>query len=354
MNKDFYKNKKVFITGHTGFKGTWLSRILVYLGADVYGYSLAPQPEQRLYELSGVKSHITSLYGDIRDLDKLRSFMTKIDPDIVLHLAAQPLVKQSYADPVNTYSINIMGTINVLEASRSCSNIRSIINVTTDKVYYNREITDGYKEDDTLNGYDPYSNSKSCSELVTSSYKNSFFKDTNIAVSTCRAGNVIGGGDFSENRIIPDCFRAAASGKPIVLRNPDSVRPYQHVLDPLFAYLLIAQKQYEDKTYYEDSYNIGPDKTDNTTTGELAELFCSEWGNGLSWIHQKEANAAHESKYLYLNCDKAKNILGWSPVWHIDTAIRKTVEWYLCFHQGGDVISCMKEQIDDFISDKER
>ncbi len=351
MNNSFYKNKKVFITGHTGFKGTWLCKMLLELGADVYGYSLRATDEQKLFGLSGIEDRITSFYGDVRDGEKLQACVASVSPDIMIHLAAQPLVRASYEDPVNTYSTNVMGTVNFLEAARKCNSVRSVVNVTTDKVYLNRETHNGYKEDDELNGYDPYSNSKSCSELVTSSYKNSFFKDTEIAVSTCRAGNVIGGGDFADNRIIPDCYRAASAGQPIILRNPNSVRPYQHVLDPLYAYLLVAEKQYNDRAAFEGFYNIGPRNEDNITTGELAEMFCKAWGGNASWTSQQELNAVHEAGLLYLNCEKAYSTFGWSPVWGIDKTVEKTVEWYLCYHRGGDVRSCMENQISEFMSE---
>ena len=351
MVKDFYSKKKIFIPGHTGFKGSWLCRLLLELGADVYGYSLQPTPEQQLYDLSGIKNNITSYYGDIRDFDYLMDCVKQSEPDIIFHLAAQPLVLESYGNPIYTYSTNVMGTVNILEAARKCSNLLSVINVTTDKVYYNRETKDGYVEDDILNGYDPYSNSKSCSELVTSSYRNSFFSKTDIAVSTCRAGNVIGGGDFSKNRIIPDCYRAVSSGQNIVLRNPNSVRPYQHVLDPLYAYLLTAQKQCLSKEKYEGSYNIGPDKDSNITTGKLADLFCTAWGNGAGWISEQNNITAHEANLLYLNCDKAKKHLGWSAVWDIKETVEKTVDWYLCYHNGDNVELCIQKQINEFIKE---
>ncbi len=349
MNNEFFKNKNVFITGHTGFKGTWLCRLLLNLGANVYGYSLEASDSREFFRLSKVCSHITNYFGDIRNFDCLASCIKSADPDIIIHLAAQPLVKESYADPVNTYSTNVMGTVNILEAARMCSHLRSIVNVTTDKVYLNRETHYGYKEDDILNGFDPYSNSKSCSELVTSSYRNSFFSETSVAVSSCRAGNVIGGGDFADNRIIPDCYRAVSSGQPVILRNPNSIRPYQHVLEPLFAYLMIAEKQFLDKNTFEGAYNIGPGLDDNITTGGLADLFCREWENEASWIYQEDIHAVHEAKLLYLNCEKIHSTIGWSPIWNIKKTVEKTVEWYKCLYNNGNVVKCMEQQISEYL-----
>ena len=272
----FYKGKKVLITGHTGFKGSWLCRILVGAGAEVTGYSLSAPTEPNLFALCDVERHMNSVIGDIRDLDHLAKVFTDTQPEIVFHLAAQPIVRESYKNPVNTYETNVMGTVNVLEAVSQCGSVRSFLNVTTDKVYKNNEWEWGYRETDELDGYDPYSNSKSCSELVTHSYEKSFLKDMDIAVSTARAGNVIGGGDFAADRIIPDCVRAVSGGKKIAVRNPHSTRPYQHVLEPLGAYLMIAGVQYQDSSKA-GSYNVGPGDEDCITTGELADLFCEAW-----------------------------------------------------------------------------
>lgn len=345
---EFYKDKRVFVTGHTGFKGTWLCKLLLNMGAIVCGYAKEPTQEQILFGLSGVPDKMESIYGDIRDLQYLQEVMQEFQPEIVFHLAAQPIVRESYKNPVDTYSVNVMGTVNVLEAVRNCTGVKSVVNVTTDKVYENRETIQAYVETDILNGYDPYSNSKSCSELVTNSYRKSFFQDKGVAVSTCRAGNVIGGGDFAKDRIIPDCFRAAKAGEKIVLRNPSSVRPYQHVLDPLWAYLRVAQMQYKDRKKYEGAYNIGPDYKDNVTTGELAGLFCKAWGKDAAWECQEEKNSVHEAKLLYLDCSKVKQIIGWKPVWNINKAVEKTVEWYVEYTMGNDIIECMDRQILEF------
>ena len=282
MDLSFFKDKKVLITGHTGFKGSWMCKTLLLLGAKVYGYSLEAPTEPSLYNLLTLDKEIDSTIGDIRDLEHLKKVMNSVRPDVVIHMAAQPIVRESYINPVYTYETNVMGTVNILEAIRVCDSVDSVINVTTDKVYKNNEWEWGYRENDALDGYDPYSNSKSCSELVTSSYKNSFFKDRDIAVSTCRAGNVIGGGDFAKDRIIPDCIRAASARQEIVVRNPYSTRPYQHVLEPVCTYLMIAAEQSKNKKL-QGNYNVGPDDCDCVTTGELVTLFCDIWQDGISW-----------------------------------------------------------------------
>lgn len=345
----FYKDKKVFITGHTGFKGAWLCRILIQAGAKVTGYSLPAPTEPNLFSLADVEDNITSIMGDIRDLKALKSAFDQSNPEIVLHLAAQPIVRESYKDPVYTYETNVMGTVNILECVRNSKQVRSFLNVTTDKVYHNNEWCWGYRENDPLDGYDPYSNSKSCSELVTHSYLNSFFAHENApAVSTARAGNVIGGGDFADDRIIPDCVRSVVAGRSLGIRNPNSTRPYQHVLEPLFAYLMIAQYQYEDKSLA-GWYNIGPDECDCVSTGELVELFAKKWGEGFSWVNQSEPDAPHEANFLKLDCSKAKAVFGWHPRWHIDEAIEKTIEWTKVWIQQGDVSSEMNRQIQEYI-----
>lgn len=342
---DFYRGKRVFVTGHTGFKGTWLCRILVKAGAEVTGYSLPAPTHPNLFELAGLEGHMTSVIGDIRDRDALHGAFNRAQPEIVLHLAAQPIVRDSYKDPVYTYETNVMGTVNILECVRNSSCVRSFLNVTTDKVYHNNEWPWGYRENEPLDGFDPYSNSKSCSELVTHSYLNSFFAaDSAPAISTARAGNVIGGGDFANDRIIPDCVRAAQKKEPIIVRNPHSTRPYQHVLEPLFAYLMIAQRQYEDK-HFAGWYNVGPDECDCVTTGELTDLFCRTWGDGASWINQAEANAPHEANFLKLDCSKIKTVFGWHPRWHMEEAIQKTVEWSRVWLSGGNIPAEMDRQI---------
>lgn len=341
---DFYKGKRVLVTGHTGFKGSWLCRILINAGAVVTGYSLNPPTHPNLFSLASLEENMNSIIGDIRDIEHLSKVFDETQPEIVLHLAAQPIVRDSYKDPRYTYETNVMGTVNILECVRLHPCVRSFLNVTTDKVYHNNEWVWGYRENEPLDGFDPYSNSKSCSELVTHSYKNSFFADGHTAISTARAGNVIGGGDFANDRIIPDCVRAVEEGKTIGVRNPYSTRPYQHALEPLFAYLLIAQKQYEDGKYA-GWYNVGPDECDCVTTGELVDLFCSSWGDGLTWENQAEAHAPHEANFLKLDCSKIKSVFGWKPRWHIDEAIKMTVDWTKVWLDKGDIPAEMEREI---------
>lgn len=341
---DFYRGKRVFITGHTGFKGAWLCRILAGAGAAVTGYALPAPTSPNLFELAGLEGKMTSVIGDIRDREKLLNAISEAKPEIVLHLAAQPIVRMGYRDPVYTYETNVMGTVNILECVRQSTCVRSMLNITTDKVYLNREWNWGYRENEPLDGFDPYSNSKSCSELVTHSYVNSFFSERDIAVSTVRAGNVIGGGDFAVDRIIPDCIRAVQAGKALNVRNPNSIRPYQHVLEPLFAYLMVAQRQYQDKQYA-GWYNVGPDDDGCVTTGELAELFKKSWGGGFEWLNQSEANAVHEDNFLKLDCSKLKSVFGWRMRWTIDQAIEQTVEWVRTWLSNGDIPTEMDREI---------
>lgn len=345
---DFYKGKKVLVTGHTGFKGSWMCRVLINAGADVAGYSLEAPTKPDLFSMSGVENRMKSVIGDIRDLDKLNKLFDEFKPEIVLHLAAQPIVRDSYKDPVYTYETNVMGTVNICECVRKHECVKSFLNVTTDKVYENKEWEWGYRENEPLDGYDPYSNSKSCSELVTHSYKNSFFNDMDVAVSTARAGNVIGGGDFANDRIVPDCVRAAEKRENIVVRNPHSTRPFQHVLEPVMAYLMIAAKQYEDKSY-QGYYNVGPDESDCVTTGNLVDTFCDKWGEGMTWVNKSDGGP-HEANFLKLDCSKLKTVFGWKPKWNFDMAMEKTVEWSKVYVNGGDVIACMDRQIEEFCS----
>ena len=344
FDPSFYKGKKVLITGHTGFKGSWMSALLVNAGADVIGYSV---DESVLFNLCGVKEQITDIRGDIRDLNHLKAVFDEYKPEIVIHMAAQPLVRLSYDEPVYTFETNVMGTVNILECVRLNPCVRSFLNVTTDKVYENKERDRGYTEDEPLDGYDPYSNSKSCSELVTHSYKKSFFSDSKTAISTARAGNVIGGGDFAKDRIIPDCVRAAIAREDIIVRNPHSIRPYQHVLEPVCAYLMIAAKQYDDISV-SGYYNVGPDDNDCVKTGELVDLFVKHWGEGIKWIDRYDGGP-HEATFLKLDCSKLKRTFGWSPKWDIDKAVEKTVEWTKNQNSGGDVRECMDKQIREYI-----
>lgn len=344
---DFYKGKRVLITGHTGFKGAWLCHMLINAGAEVTGYALNPPTKPSLFEIANISGKMNSVIGDIRDLSKIKETFIKTQPEIVFHLAAQPIVRESYKNPVYTYETNVMGTVNICECVRTSDSVKSFLNVTTDKVYLNKEWEWGYRENEELDGYDPYSNSKSCSELVTHSYINSFFKNMNIAVSTARAGNVIGGGDFASDRIIPDCIRAAIKHEDIVVRNPFSTRPYQHVLEPIYAYLMIAQKQYED-IKYAGYYNVGPDDRDCFQTGALVDLFVKHWGEGMKWI-DKYDGGPHEANFLKLDCSKLKKTFGWQPHWDLNIAIEKVVEWSKCWLTNGDIEKCMNKQIEEFM-----
>lgn len=345
---EFYRGKRVFVTGHTGFKGSWLCRILLRAGAQVTGYSLAPPTNPNLFELADLKDNMTSIIGDVRDFETLYASFCEAKPQIVLHLAAQPIVRDSYRKPRYTYETNVMGTVNLLECVRLCDGVQSVLNVTTDKVYHNREWVWGYREEEMLDGFDPYSNSKSCSELVTHCYKNSFFAQEDApAISTARAGNVIGGGDFANDRIIPDCVRAMQNKEIIGVRNPYSTRPYQHVLEPLFAYLMIAAMQAQDKKYA-GWYNVGPDECDCVTTGTLVQMFCDQWGDGASWQNKAEQNAPHEANFLKLDCSKIKARFGWKPRWHIEKAIEMTCLWSKAYLAGEKISAVMDEQIECF------
>lgn len=344
----FYQGKRVLVTGHTGFKGSWLCKVLTHLGAEVTGFAMDPPTDPALFTLANLQQDVRSVIGDIRDLDALKAVFADAQPEIVFHLAAQPIVRESYRDPVFTYGTNVMGTVNLMECVRLTPSVRSVLNVTTDKVYRNREWSWGYRENEELDGFDPYSNSKSCAELVTSTYCRSFFQEGRVAVSTARAGNVIGGGDFARDRILPDCVRAASAGQKIVVRNPFSTRPYQHVLEPVYAYLMIAAGQYEDPTLA-GAYNVGPDDGDCFQTGALVELFAKCWGN-VQWEACPQPGP-HEANFLKLDCSKLKGTFGWKPHWDLEKAVKETVRWSRCYLSGGDIRCCMEEQIAAFLSE---
>ncbi|MCR4798622.1 MAG: CDP-glucose 4,6-dehydratase [Lachnospiraceae bacterium] len=370
MDLSFYKNKKVLITGHTGFKGSWMCELLLQQGAQVIGYALEPPTSPSLFETLGLEKRITHVLGDVRDLKRMLQVFADTQPEIVIHMAAQPIVRESYRDPLGTYETNVMGTVNVCECVRRTSSVKSFVNVTTDKVYLNREWNWGYRENEELNGFDPYSNSKSCSELVTSSYKNSFFggesgkmqgngpgdtKGRVVSISTARAGNVIGGGDFATDRIVPDCIRAAEKGEDIIVRNAYSTRPYEHVLEPVAAYLMIAATQY-GAVEFAGNYNVGPDETDCWTTGDLTTLFCKKWnsatGDEIRWIDRHDGGP-HEANFLKLDCSKIKNTFGWSPRWNVETAMEKIVEWTVAYNRGEDMVAVTDRQIEEFLRSKE-
>lgn len=350
VDLSFFKGKRVLITGHTGFKGAWMCQILKDAGAILTGYALEPPTKPSLFSLAGMDAGMTSVIGDVRDLKRLSQVFCEAQPEIVLHLAAQPIVRASYADPVYTYETNVMGTVNLLECVRTMQDcVRSVVIVTTDKVYQNNEWVWGYREDDPLKGNDPYSNSKSCAELVAYSYKHSFFPDGRISISTVRAGNVIGGGDFAQDRIVPDCVRAAQSNLPVLVRNPTSVRPYQHVLEPVMAYLMLAQRQYGNGQFA-GCYNVGPDEQDCVSTSTLVDLFCRTWGNGMTW-NQYDNSGPPEAHYLKLDCAKIKVLLDWHPRWHIQQAVEKTVEWNHIWLNGGDIVEAMRRQVMEYLGE---
>lgn len=369
---DFYRGKRVLVTGHTGFKGSWMTRILLNAGATVLGYSNLPPTEPALFDLAGLKENpnLTNVIADVRDFEQMEKTFSSFQPEIVLHLAAQPIVRTSYKEPRYTYETNVMGTVNILECVRKTVSVRSFLNVTTDKVYHNNEWIWGYRENEPLDGFDPYSNSKSCSELVTHSYKNSFFSDADgkngrryLAISTARAGNVIGGGDFADDRIIPDAVRAMekaykGEGNAVIgVRNPYSTRPYQHVLEPLAVYLMIAMRQYQDRKFA-DYYNVGPDDCDCVTTGDLTDLFCQTWNMlsvqgyqadfTASWESQAEENAPHEANFLKLDCSKLKSVFDWKPRWHMEECMERTVAFSKVWMANGDVPAEMDREIADF------
>jgi len=341
MDFSFYSNKKVLVTGHTGFKGSWMVSVLLQLGADVVGYALEPPTTPSLFEELQLKETLKekSIIGDVRDFQHLLQVFQQFQPEVVIHLAAQPIVRTSYECPQYTYETNVMGTVNVLECIRLTESVKSFLNVTTDKVYENLEDGHPYEEDEKLDGYDPYSNSKSCSELVTHSYTRSFLQEKGVAVSTARAGNVIGGGDYADFRIIPDCIRAANKGEAIILRNPNATRPFQHVLEPIMAYLMIAMEQERDFTKA-GSYNVGPEKQDALTVSHMADLFVNAWGEGASWKSLSD-NGPHEANYLALNNRKLKQTFGWKPVWEAKEAVEKAV----AYAKAIDKKACIKEQI---------
>ncbi len=346
FDMDFYRGKRVFVTGHTGFKGSWLCRLLQNAGAIVTGYSLEAPTEPSLFEIAEIGAGCRTVIGDIRDYNALKQAFNQAKPEIVFHLAAQPIVRTGYKAPVYTYETNVMGTVNLLDCIRLSGCVKSFVNVTTDKVYHNRNSEWAYRENEALNGFDPYSNSKSCSELVTQCYKNSFFSDGRVAISTVRAGNVIGGGDFANDRILPDCIRAALEKKEIIIRNPYSVRPYQHVLEAVYAYLMIAAIQYLNDNYA-GNYNIGPDETDCCRTIELVDLFVRQWGEGLSFVNRYDGGP-YEARYLKLDCTKLKKTFGWQPRLNLEAAVELTVEWFKCWQQGEDIKACMDRQAERY------
>ena len=346
-----YEGKKVFLTGHTGFKGSWLTLWLERLGADACGFSLK-EPVSEPDHFSLLSTRIKDVRGDIRDADLLQNAIQQFAPEIVFHLAAQPLVHRSYRDPLETFSTNVLGTANLLQACRHCDSIRAIVVVTTDKVYQNREWDWGYRENDSLGGHDPYAASKACSEFAVDCFRKSFFEDKNTLLATCRAGNVIGGGDWAANRIVPDMARAAANGEATVIRMAHAVRPWEHVLEPLAGYLLVGRHLLEGQAEFAQAWNFGPDAEGIVTVGELAEHAQSHWTALKIDMTAPETQGPHETSYLALDCSKAKRRLGWSPVWSFEETVRHTIAWYREYYTNKKIVTW--EQLSQFVADAEK
>ena len=352
MNSAFWHGKRILITGHTGFKGSWLSLWLQSMGAEVIGYALTPPTKPSLFEVANVSSGMTSIIADIRDVAHLQTVFTEHQPEIVIHMAAQPLVRYSYLEPVETYSTNVMGTVNLLEAIRQNKSVKAVVNVTTDKCYENREWAWGYRENEAMGGFDPYSSSKGCAELVTAAYRNSYFHPEKyqihgVAIATGRAGNVIGGGDWAEDRLIPDAMRAIVSGQPVNIRNPHSIRPWQHVLEPLSGYLLLAQRLYEEGPAFAEAWNFGPNDDDAKPVDWILDKLTKTWGEGAGW-QLDNGEHPHEAHYLKLDCSKAKSRLQWQPKWSLATAIEEICVWHKAHTAEADMQAMCLHQIKQY------
>lgn len=352
VNPNFWIGKRVLLTGHTGFKGSWLALWLQSMGARVVGYALAPPTNPSLFEVAEVEKGMTSVVGDIRDLAKLQEVFAEHSPNIVIHMAAQPLVRQSYQNPIETYSTNVMGTVNLLEAVRNSPGIKAVVNVTSDKCYENKEWSWGYREDEPMGGRDPYSNSKACSELVSNAYSRSYFRDKGIALATARAGNVIGGGDWAADRLIPDIFRAIEKCQAVIIRSPFSIRPWQHVLEPLSGYLVLAERLFTDGQTFAEGWNFGPNDDDARSVQWIVEHLVINWGSGATW-KLDERTYPHEANNLKLDISKAKALLGWQPRWTLETALQATTGWHQKWLTGNDMKAVTLEQIKHYqLSDK--
>lgn len=351
IDPSFWAGRNVFLTGHTGFKGSWLSLCLKRLGANVTGYALEAPTDASIYEIARVEEVMRlSVYGDVRDAVSINQAMQESKPEIVIHMAAQSLVRDSYSDPVETYSTNVMGTVNVLEAARSTSSVKAILNITTDKCYENKEWIWGYRENDPLGGHDPYSNSKACAELISSSYRKSFLREVGIGLATARAGNVIGGGDWAKDRIVPDAMRAFTQNQPLVIRNPLSTRPWQHVLEPLSGYLLLCQQLIEKPKEFDQGWNFGPNDDDVQTVSSLANIMVRVWAEESQWVLDNGAYQ-HEARDLKLDCSKAKTLLKWSPIWDLEKALTETIQWYKAWHNKNNMHEFTLNQIDGYLRD---
>jgi CDP-glucose 4,6-dehydratase len=350
VNANFWAGRRVFLTGHTGFKGSWLSLWLQSMGAQVHGYALEAPTQPSLFEVAKVADGMASTIGDVRDFAKLQATMAGFKPDVVLHLAAQPLVRLSYAQPVETYATNVMGTVHLLEAARHTESVRAIVNVTTDKCYENKEWVWGYRESEPMGGYDPYSSSKGCSELVTAAYRQSFFGKRGVALASARAGNVIGGGDWAADRLVPDILRAFEKNAPVVIRNPHSTRPWQHVLEPLSGYLLLAERLFENGSADAEGWNFGPRDEDAQPVQWIVENMVSRWNDGASW-QLDGGEHPHEAHYLKLDISKARSRLGWAPRWSLDAALEKIIDWHQAWLASNDMRQCSLRQIEQYTNE---
>ncbi|HEY9697181.1 MAG TPA: CDP-glucose 4,6-dehydratase [Trichocoleus sp.] len=355
IDRQFWSGKRVFITGHTGFKGSWLSLWLQGLNAEILGYSLQPPSNPSLFELANVAEGMTSVIGDVRSLAHLQQVMTDFQPEIVIHMAAQPLVRRSYQAPVETYATNVMGTVHLLESVRHTSSVKAVVDITSDKCYENREWHWGYRERDALGGYDPYSSSKACAELIAASYRNSFFnveryEEHGVALATTRAGNVIGGGDWAADRLVPDILKALLRQESVPIRNPNATRPWQHVLEPLNGYLMLAERLYQDGAKYADAWNFGPDSSNVETVGWIADRLYEMWGGEFTWQRDQQTTHAHENTFLKLDCSKAQGQLGWRPQLDLEVTLQWIVEWTKAYQAGEEMRSVTQEQIQEFMT----
>ncbi|GKX63866.1 CDP-glucose 4,6-dehydratase [Pragia fontium] len=354
IEQTFWQGKRVFVTGHTGFKGSWMSLWLQNMGATVCGYSLPAPTTPSLFECASVASHMISIEGDIRDYKALHKAINEFKPEIIFHMAAQPLVRLSYDEPVDTYSTNVMGTVHLLEVVRHIEGIKAVVNITSDKCYENKEWLWGYRENEPMGGYDPYSNSKGCAELVTSAYRDSYFNPAQyqqhgIGLATVRAGNVIGGGDWAADRLVPDILKAFEKSEAVTVRNPNAIRPWQHVLEPLSGYLLLAQYLYSNGAEYSEGWNFGPNDSDATTVGEIVEQMVNLWGENARWILDGQ-NHPHEAHYLKLDCSKAKMRLNWSPRWDLEEALTRIVAWHKTWLNTADMFDYCIREINDYMN----